>query len=72
MSDQTTPVEIFTEATWEIEMLSSLLPNRRRFTRLTRSTYHDTRREPQVPPGPAAGAEGRLESGLICVSRIYT
>src|SRR5258708_12143944 len=37
MSDQRTPVEIFTEATWEIEMLSSLLPNRRRFTRLTRS-----------------------------------
>jgi len=31
------PVEIFTEATWEIEMLSSLLPNRRLFTRLTRS-----------------------------------
>src|ERR1035441_9528058 len=37
MSDQTIPVEIFTEATWPIEMLSSLLPNRRRFTRLTRS-----------------------------------
>jgi len=37
MSDQMTPVEIFTEATWEIEMLSSLLPNRRRFTRLTLS-----------------------------------
>ncbi len=37
MSDQRIPVEIFTEATWEIEMLSSLLPNRRRFTRLTRS-----------------------------------
>src|SRR5208282_1500663 len=37
MSDQTTPVEIFTEATWEVEMLSSLLPNRRFFTRLTRS-----------------------------------
>src|SRR5271167_322900 len=37
MSDQKIPVEIFTEATWEIEMLSSLLPNRRRFTRLTRS-----------------------------------
>src|SRR3989442_15472609 len=37
MSDQKTPVEILTDATWEIEMLSSLLPNRRRFTRLTRS-----------------------------------
>ncbi len=37
MSDQSTPVEIFTEATCEIEMLSSLLPNKRRFTRLTRS-----------------------------------
>ena len=37
MSDQRIPVEIFTEATWEIEMLSSLLPNRRLFTRLTRS-----------------------------------
>src|ERR1700704_2616647 len=37
MSDQKTPVEIFTDATWEIEMLSSLLPNKRLFTRLTRS-----------------------------------
>lgn len=37
MSDQSTPVEIFTEATCEIEILSSLLPNKRRFTRLTRS-----------------------------------
>ncbi len=37
MSDQKIPVEIFTEATWEIEMLSSLLPNKRFFTRLTRS-----------------------------------
>src|SRR5882762_830640 len=37
MSDQNTPVEIFTEATCEIEMLSSLLPNKRLFTRLTRS-----------------------------------
>src|SRR5271165_7483203 len=35
MSDQKMPVEIFTEATWEIEMLSWLLPNRRLFTRLT-------------------------------------
>ena len=37
MSDQKTPVEIFTDATWEIEMLSSLLPNKRLLTRLTRS-----------------------------------
>ena len=37
MSDQKIPVEIFTEATCEIEMLSSLLPNRRLLTRLTRS-----------------------------------
>ena len=37
ISDHTTPVEIFTEATCEIEMLSSVLPNKRRFTRLTRS-----------------------------------
>ena len=37
MSDQRIPVEIFTDATWEIEMLSSLRLNRRRFTRLTRS-----------------------------------
>jgi len=37
MSDQKIPIEIFTEATWEIEMLSSLLPNKRFFTRLTRS-----------------------------------
>ena len=37
MSDQKIPVEIFTDATWEIEMLSSLLPNKRFFTRLTRS-----------------------------------
>ena len=37
ISDHTIPVEIFTEATCEIEMLSSLLPNKRRFTRLTRS-----------------------------------
>src|SRR5579862_3276800 len=36
MSDQKRPVEILTEATWEIEMLSSLLPNQRRLTRLTR------------------------------------
>ena len=37
MSDQQIPVEIFTDATCRIAMLSSLLPNRRRFTRLTRS-----------------------------------
>src|ERR1035437_6704044 len=37
MSDHKIPVEIFTDATWEVEMLSSLLPNRRLFTRLTRS-----------------------------------
>ena len=37
MSDQKIPVEILTDATWPIEMLSSLLPNRRRFTRLTRN-----------------------------------
>src|ERR1700675_358194 len=37
MSDQKIPVEIFTDATWEIEMLSSLRLNRRLFTRLTRS-----------------------------------
>ena len=40
MSDQKTPVEIFTDATCEIEMLSSLLPNRRLFTRLTRNLIH--------------------------------
>src|SRR5580698_461749 len=39
MSDQKIPVEIFTEATCEIEILSSLLPNRRRLTRLTRSAF---------------------------------
>jgi|SRR5580658_8572837 hypothetical protein len=39
MSDQRIPVEIFTEATCEIEILSSLLPNRRRLTRLTRSVF---------------------------------
>jgi hypothetical protein len=37
MSDQRIPVAIFTDATWEIEMLSSLRLNRRLFTRLTRS-----------------------------------
>ena len=37
MSDQKIPVAIFTEATWPIEILSSLLPNQRFFTRLTRS-----------------------------------
>ena len=36
MSDQKIPVEIFTDATCEIEMLSSLLPTKRFFTRLTR------------------------------------
>ena len=37
MSDQRIPVAIFTDATCEIEMLSSLRLNRRLFTRLTRS-----------------------------------
>lgn len=37
MSDQKTPVEIFTEATCKMEMLSSVLPNKWRFTRLTRN-----------------------------------
>src|SRR6266496_3204349 len=36
ISDQIMPVVIFTEATWEMEMLSSVLPNKRDFTRLTR------------------------------------
>src|SRR5580704_2721223 len=35
MLDQITPVEICTEATFPKAMLSSLLPNRRDFTRLT-------------------------------------
>src|SRR5882724_10313383 len=35
ISDQITPVEICTEATLPRAMLSSLLPNRRDFTRLT-------------------------------------
>src|ERR1035438_843145 len=37
MSDQNNPVEIFTEATWEIEILSSVLPTKCFFTRLTRN-----------------------------------
>jgi len=36
MSDQNTPVEMCTDATFEMAMLSSLLPKRRGFTRLTR------------------------------------
>ncbi len=36
MSDQTMPVEMCTDATFEMAMLSSLLPKRRDFTRLTR------------------------------------
>src|SRR2546430_10971309 len=36
ISDHITPVEMCTEATFEIGMLSSLLPNRRDFRRLTR------------------------------------
>ncbi len=36
MSAKTIPVEMWTEATLEMAMLSSLLPNRRNFTRLTR------------------------------------
>src|SRR5271157_483287 len=36
ISDQMTPVEMCTDATFDMAMLSSLLPNRRDFTRLTR------------------------------------
>src|SRR5882757_10557268 len=36
ISDQNTPVEIWTEATFDMAMVSSLLPNQRDFTRLTR------------------------------------
>ena len=36
MSAKTMPVEMWTEATLEMAMLSSLLPNQRDFTRLTR------------------------------------
>src|ERR1700721_2850083 len=36
ISDQNTPVEICTEATFDMAMLSSLLPKKRDFTRLTR------------------------------------
>lgn len=36
ISDQKTPVEMWTEATFEIGMLSSLLPNSRDFVRMTR------------------------------------
>lgn len=36
ISDQNTPVEICTEAIFDIAMLSSLLPNNRDFTRETR------------------------------------
>src|SRR5215472_1806595 len=43
MSDQTIPVEICTEATLEIGMLSSLLPNHRDFTRITRCGLTTTR-----------------------------
>src|SRR5580704_12941919 len=37
ISDQKTPVEMCTEAIFEMPMLSSLLPNRRDLTRVTRS-----------------------------------
>src|SRR5712664_3842939 len=36
ISDHTMPVEMCTEAIFEMAMLSSLLPNHRDFTRLTR------------------------------------
>src|ERR1700738_2811596 len=36
ISDQNTPVEICTDATFDMAMLSSLLPNSRDFTRVTR------------------------------------
>src|SRR5437016_12953737 len=36
ISDQNTPVEMCTDATFDMAMLSSLLPNSRDFTRLTR------------------------------------
>ena len=36
ISDQNTPVEMWTDAIFDMAMLSSLLPNRRDFTRLTR------------------------------------
>ncbi len=36
ISDQTTPVEMCTDATFEIGMLSSLLPNNRDLVRITR------------------------------------
>ena len=39
MSDHTIPVEIFTDATCEIEMLSSLRLNILLFTRLTRNEF---------------------------------
>src|SRR5215468_8223968 len=39
MSDQKMPVEILTDATWEIEMLSSVLLNQCRFKRLTRREF---------------------------------
>src|SRR5260370_37760580 len=37
ISAHSTPVEICTEATFDMAMVSSLLPNQRDFTRLTRS-----------------------------------
>ena len=56
MSENRSPVAICTEATFEIAMLSSVLPTSRGLIRATRSGTHlDARREDAIAPGQTAG-----------------
>jgi hypothetical protein len=68
MFDQITPVEICTDATFEIGMLSSLLPNSRDLTRMTRcgltTSLVGKKKFPRVKREAVKVSEGEESIGL--------
>ena len=71
ISDHTTPVEMWTEATFEIGMLSSLLPNSRDFVRITRCGLTTILvGKKKFPARPARGLKGLGGRGVHRVERV--
>jgi len=68
ISDQNTPVEMCTEAIFDIAMLSSLLPNSRDLTRATRcglmTSFVGKKKLPCVQRLAAKVSAGELSIGL--------
>jgi len=76
ISDQNTPVEIWTDATFDMAILSSLLPNSRDLTRATRCgltiSFVGKKKFPCVHRLAANVSAGELSIGLSVVEVIVS